>query len=50
LKINEQLRHFHQKLNFTLKFCCFSLKVPLFVEKRQNKFVYEYKKNKFVFN
>jgi hypothetical protein len=28
----------------------FNLKVALFVEKRQNKFAYELKKNKFVFN
>jgi hypothetical protein len=44
------MRHFHQKPGFAQKSCCFNLKVPLFVEKRQNKFVYEYKKNKFVFN
>jgi len=28
----------------------FNLKVALFVEKRQNKFAHEFKKNKFVFN
>jgi len=50
LKISERLRYFSKKLNFTQKYSCFDLKVALFVEKRQNKFVHEFKKNKFVFN
>ena len=50
LKISERLRYFHQKLNFIQKYGSFNLKVALFAEKRQNKFAYEFKKNKFVFN
>src|SRR5665811_1086156 len=42
--------YFKKKLHFTQKKCCFNLKVALFEEKRQNKFVYEIKKNNFVFN
>jgi hypothetical protein len=50
LKICELLRYFGQICDFTRKYGCFNLKVALFVENRQNKFVYEFKKNKFVFN
>jgi len=50
LKISERLRYFHQKPDFVQKYGHFELKVALFVEKRQNKFAHEYKKNKFVFN
>jgi hypothetical protein len=50
MKNNEQLRYFDQKLFFVQKYRCFYLKVALFVEKRKNKFAYELKKNKFVFN
>jgi hypothetical protein len=49
-KSSEQLRHFGEKQIFIRKKSHFNLKVPLFVEKRQNKFAYEFKKNKFVFN
>jgi len=44
------LRHFDQNATFIQKKCRFNLKVALFVEKRKNKFAYEIKKNKFVFN
>jgi len=44
------LRHFYQIGLFIQKYGSFNLKVPLFVEKRKNKFAYELKKNKFVFN
>jgi hypothetical protein len=47
---SELLRHFNQKLIFIQKKRYFDLKVALFVEKRRNKFGYELKKNKFVFN
>jgi hypothetical protein len=50
LKISELLRYFNKKFNFIQKYACFNLKVPLFVENRQNKFAHEFKKNKFVFN
>jgi hypothetical protein len=50
LTISEQLRHLAQKLFFIQKNGCFNLKAALFVEKRKNKFAYEFKKNKFVFN
>jgi hypothetical protein len=50
LKINELLRYFDKKSDFTQKYSRFNLKVALFVEKRQNKFAHEFKKNKFVFN
>jgi len=46
----ENLRHFDQNATFIQKKCHFNLKVALFVEKRKNKFAYEFKKNKFVFN
>lgn len=46
----EKLRHFDQNATFIQKKCHFNLKVALFVEKRKNKFAYEFKKNKFVFN
>jgi hypothetical protein len=46
----ENLRHFDQNATFIQKKYHFNLKVALFVEKRQNKFAYEFKKNKFVFN
>ena len=44
------LRHFKKIDDFVQKNGCFDLKVALFVEKRKNKFAYEFKKNKFVFN
>jgi len=50
LTISERLRYFSQKDDFVQKYGYFELKVALFVEKRQNKFVYEFKKNKFVLN
>jgi hypothetical protein len=50
LKICELLRYFGEMTGFIRKYGCFNLKVALFVENRQNKFAYEYKKNKFVFN
>ena len=50
LKICELLRYFEEMTGFTRKYGYFNLKVALFVENRQNKFAYEYKKNKFVFN
>jgi len=50
LKISERLRYFSQKDDFVQKYGYFELKVALFVEKRQNKFAHEYKKNNFVFN
>ncbi len=52
LKMNSSagLRHFQQIPVFVLKSAHFNLKVALFVEKRQNKFAYEYKKNNFVYN
>jgi hypothetical protein len=42
------LRHFNKNLLFVQKNGFFDLKVPLFVEKRKNKFVHTLKKNKFV--
>ncbi len=50
IKNNGRLRHFWQNDVFIQKICGFNLKVPLFVEKRKNKFAQNYKKNKFVFN
>jgi hypothetical protein len=50
LKISERLRHSDKKPDFKQKYAHFGLKVPLFVEKRQNKFAHHLKKNKFVFN
>jgi len=50
LKISAQLRYFRQISCFIRKYSHFNLKVPLFVENRQNKFAHEFKKNKFVFN
>jgi hypothetical protein len=50
MSINEHLRHSGQNPYFVEKTPCFGLKVALFVEKRKNKFAYELKKNKFVFN
>jgi hypothetical protein len=44
------MRHFDEKLIFIQKNCYFNLKVALFVENGKNKFAYELKKNKFVFN
>ena len=44
------MRVFEQKLTLVKKKQGFNLKVPLFVEKRQNKFAYDVKKNKFVNN
>jgi hypothetical protein len=35
---------------FCKKLLYLCLKVPLFVEKAQNKFAHDFKKNKFVFN
>jgi hypothetical protein len=37
------MRDFTQKLNLVKKNCGFNLKVPLFAEKGQNKFAYEFK-------
>jgi hypothetical protein len=48
--IGEQLRLLSSKRSFIQKKGHFNLKVALFVEKRKNKFAYEFKKNKFVFN
>jgi hypothetical protein len=45
---NEGLRYGLQTYHFVQKNVCFDLKVPLFVEKRKNKFAHEFKKNKFV--
>jgi len=50
LSVYGHLRHSDKKESFVGNMACFDLKVPLFVEKRQNKFAYELKKNKFVFN
>jgi hypothetical protein len=50
LSVDGHLRGLAKKAGFYEKSLCFYLKVPLFVEKRQNKFAYELKKNKFVFN
>ena len=50
MSVDGHLRLFGKKCDFIGKMSCFNLKVPLFVEKRQNKFAYELKKNKFVFN
>jgi len=50
MRINEPLRPFVNQVSFTGKKWYFNLKVPLFVEKRKNKFANELKKNKFVFN
>jgi hypothetical protein len=50
MTISEHLRFFGKIGGFVQKYARFNLKVPLFVEKRQNKFAHEYKKNKFVFN
>jgi hypothetical protein len=50
MPINARMRYFCEKPDFIQKNACFELKVALFVEKRQNKFAHEYKKNKFVFN
>ena len=49
-KIRDRLRYFYKKADFIQKYGYFELKVALFVEKRQNKFAHDYKKNKFVFN
>ena len=45
----EPERQLYKKLIFVKQNCHFSLKLPLFVEKRQNKFASDHKKNKFVF-
>jgi hypothetical protein len=50
LRIDEHLRIFARKVIFIKKLHSFNLKVALFVEKRENKFADEFKKNKFVFN
>jgi len=50
LTIRDRLRYFYKKVDFIQKYGYFGLKVALFVEKRQNKFAHEFKKNKFVFN
>ena len=50
MRCSEKMRHFAKKQTFIQKYQYFNLKVALFVEKRQNKFAYEFKKNKFVFN
>jgi hypothetical protein len=50
MTISARMRYFCEKPDFIQKNACFELKVALFVEKRQNKFAHEYKKNKFVFN
>jgi hypothetical protein len=50
MKSSEQLRHSDQRMILIQKNSYFDLKVALFVEKRENKFVYELKKNKFAFN
>jgi hypothetical protein len=49
-KHSEGMRYSSEKLNFAKKKHCFDLKVALFAEKEQNKFAYEFKWNKFVFN
>jgi hypothetical protein len=49
-KYSEEMRHSAQKLNFIKRKRCFDLKVALFAEKEKNKFAYEFKSNKFVFN
>jgi hypothetical protein len=40
----------HKKTRFIKQNATFSLKWALFVEISKNKFAYDYKKNKFVFN
>jgi hypothetical protein len=50
LSVDGHLRVSDKKVISIQKSPGFNLKVPLFVEKRQNKFAYELKKNKFVFN
>ena len=50
MTISARMRYFCEKADFVQKYACFELKVALFVEKRQNKFAHEFKKNKFVFN
>ena len=50
MTISARMRYFYEKPYFVQKYACFELKVALFVEKRQNKFAHEFKKNKFVFN
>jgi hypothetical protein len=50
MPVNAPLRISNKNVSFIEKSHCFNLKVPLFVEKRQNKFAHELKKNKFVFN
>ena len=42
--------YFEENMFFVKKNSSFNLNVALFVEKRQNKFAHELKKNKFVFN
>jgi len=49
MRIDGHLQHFEKKVIFIGEWPYFNLKVPLFVEKRKNKFAYELKKNKFVF-
>jgi hypothetical protein len=50
MSVYGHLRLFGEKSFFIEKTSVFNLKVPLFVEKRQNKFAHDLKKNKFVFN
>ena len=50
MKISVLMRHSDHFLILVKKKHCFDLKVALFVEKRKNKFAYEFKKNKFVLN
>jgi len=50
MSVDAPLRISNKNVSFIGKSFSFNLKVPLFVEKRQNKFAYELKKNKFVFN
>jgi len=50
MKNSEHLRYFVQNISFIKKNALFNLKVALFVENRKNKFAYEFKKDKFVFN
>jgi hypothetical protein len=50
ISVDGRSRLLGRKTSFVEKMPCFNLKVPLIVEKRQNKFAYELKKNKFVFN
>ena len=47
---DEELRLFTRNPVLVQKNVHFNLKTALFVEKRQNKFAYELKWNKFVFN